>query len=83
MSKLTIYHIVVREPGGDAFWIEDCWDEWTLDENPGGFDESIEKIKETHGADNVRVLGINVPEDALQRPFYTTVIDGDVSEDVS
>lgn len=81
MARLTIYHIIVRESGsGDVKWIHDSWDEWTLDENPGGFDESLKKAHETHGADNVRVLEVEVPQDSFDRAFDNTVVQGEINE---
>jgi hypothetical protein len=75
---MIIHVVVVRQSSGgeDSYWVAEAWDEYTVDENGWGFEEALQRCRSTHGADNVRVLKVQLPADALERPFRVPVVEG-------
>jgi len=73
--------IVVRSQSvvEDTHWVAGAWDEYTLDENPSGFEDDVKKAQGEHGADNVRILDVKIPEDALAYAFEIPQVEGDVA----
>ena len=75
---MIINLIVIRQPGTveDTFWTSEAWDEYTIDENPEGFDEAIEKAHKEYGGDHVRVLQVRIPKGSLAKPFEVPTVEG-------
>lgn len=59
-----------------------AWDEYCLAENPEGFDEDVEKAKESWGNDlhEWRVLDIEIDEKDLRKRFGTSKLQGTVKD---
>ena len=79
---MIIKAIVVRNSSviEDTFWVAGAWDEYTYDENAHGFDEEVQRNQQSHGHDNVRILDIVIPEDALAKPFEIPVVKGEPAD---
>lgn len=52
--------VVLQECEPDAPWVAGAWDEYSIDNNPEGYNEELEKHKSK--SCQVRVLPIIVPE---------------------
>jgi hypothetical protein len=72
--------IVVRIPGPTnvEYWTTEAWDEFTLDENPQGFEEALDKARQKHGDQHVGVLKVELPRGALAKPFEIPKVEGKV-----
>lgn len=73
----TVDLIVVRDSSGygEMPWVQGAWDSFTIDENPAGWQEAIQKAQEAHGAENVRIIRLAMPERALSGAFDIPVFD--------
>ena len=70
--------IVRREPGTvDTAWVVAAADEWTLDEW-NGYPDFIKK-ELADDPTNTRELWVELPDDALAKPFETPSVNGEVS----
>ena len=62
--------IVIRAVTTQTFyWTTEAWDENSLEENPEGFSGALQKARDQHGGENVRVLTVALPTGALAQPF--------------
>lgn len=59
-------------------WVTNAWDEYTIDENPDGFTAAVECAEAEHGAANVRILNVRIPEGSLDKPFEVPTVEGEV-----
>jgi hypothetical protein len=75
---MKLHVIAVFEPSNDVPWVVNAWDEWTIDENPPGFTEAVEKAKRENPRAEVRVGVIRVPDSFLNDLFKPTEVKGEV-----
>ena len=76
---MKILLIVRREPNeDDGAWVVAAADEWTLDEW-NGYPDFVKKELSIDPA-NTRELWIEVPDDALSRPFRVPTVQAKVSD---
>jgi len=77
---MTVSIIVVRIPGPTnvEYWTTEAWDEFTLDDNPQGFEEALAKARNQHGAEHVGILEVELPSGALAKPFEIPKVEGKV-----
>lgn len=66
LLKIIVVRSVTTQP---VYWTTEAWDENTLDENFEEFVRAVEKAREKHGGENVRVLNVALPDGALAQPF--------------
>ena len=64
---MKIFLIIAQDDLGGPPSIEEAWDEWTWEENPDGFNRSVESTKKSHK--DVRVASVEVSDDFLKRVF--------------
>ena len=62
---MRIFCIFVKHPSDDAPWIINAWDEWTIDSNPDGFTEAVEKAKKDNPKSEVGVASVDVMDEFL------------------
>jgi hypothetical protein len=70
----------MRYEGEYAPEVLDAWDENCLDENYEGFEESLAKIKSQSDFADVRVLAVDVPDEAVYDLFEVPVVSAAVVE---
>jgi hypothetical protein len=60
-----------------------AWDEHSIDDNPAGFDEDMEKAKKSWGEDLIshRQISINIDENELAAMFEEQSISGELSKE--
>lgn len=71
---MKIHIIAVKAPDVDSPWVQSAWDEYTIDENPEGFQRDIEKAKEMHKDYEVRLGIIEVPDNFFSKIFDPPVV---------
>lgn len=77
---IQIHLLVARETAAgadDAYWVEDAVDEYTIDEWSGAYPTPFQEKLDKDPA-NRRVLIVNLPFDALDRPFRVPEVKGEV-----
>lgn len=77
---MELHVILVREPVDGSIWSTEAWDEYTIDDNPTGFRDAVEKAKKQNGADNVRIMVVDVPDDCMENAFALTRVSGTIKE---
>lgn len=73
---MKIYLIVAKIMNVETPWILGAWDEWTIDENPNGFQEAINEAREKNRTAEVRVGCVEVPDDFMEQIFQPIVVKG-------
>ena len=74
---MKIYLIVVQAPTrGDSPWVWGAWDEWTIDENPDGYQEAINEARARNPSEEVRTACVEVPDGFLQQVFEPLSVKG-------
>lgn len=75
---MKLHVFVVRSTANveDPYWVDGCWDEFTIDENLQGFSDAFDSLKAKHGEDNVRVLIVKVPVGSLEKAFAFAEVAG-------
>jgi uncharacterized protein YciU (UPF0263 family) len=77
---MKIFLIVARALNVQEPWILGAWDEWTIDENPTGFQEAVEEAIEKNKTAEVRVGCVEVPDEFMERIFEPIVVKGKPTE---
>jgi hypothetical protein len=78
---MRIRLIVVWYDGQDVPEVAHAWDDYTYDENPEGFEETLAKAKKDVGEKGeVRVGIVRVPNDWLEGLFKPVEVGGKVIE---
>lgn len=71
--------VVQRDPSTEATWVTDAIDEWSLEEWNGRLPDDMQKKIDADPA-NFRLLHVQVPDDALDKPFEIPVVTGRVEK---
>jgi hypothetical protein len=77
-------HLLVQRDvtsGDTLYWIEDAVDEFVMDEWNGGAYPDVIRRKLESDPLNLRVLIVELPDNALELPFRDTVIFGEVASE--
>ena len=64
--RLNIF--IATDDYADTPWVVGAWDEWSVDENPTGYAEDVERQEDKYGA-NFRVAVVKVTDDFLESAF--------------
>jgi hypothetical protein len=72
---MQIHLIIVRTGVRDTDepWTTNAFDEYTMEENPSAFTDALKAERQSHGAANVAVAIITVPDDMMRRAFEPRV----------
>jgi hypothetical protein len=65
---MKIFLLFVKWPDSDDEnpYLKDSWDEYSIEENPAGYEEAISNAKK---AGHLRIASIEVPFDAVKKLF--------------
>lgn len=76
---MKVHLLIQREPGSNemTYWVDDAVDEWTLDEWQGVYPDVI-RVKLDGDPENRRILIVEVPDDAMERPFDVPTVTGSI-----
>lgn len=66
---MKIYVIAVWGKGEPTPWIATAWDEWSMEENPSGFEAVLKTHKNRYSNSEVQVGIVEVPDDFLREMF--------------
>jgi len=77
---MILFCVVIQQvsPAGYEWWIEESWDEHSVDENPARWKEKLDEILAHY--DDVRVMRVRIPDDALEAQFRREIVKGEVLE---
>ena len=75
---MKIHTIYGRVKGEDEPFLLECWGEDRVEDDPEGFEDSLKRFQNSKDLGAVRVIVINVPDDAIKASFKTPVIEGTV-----
>jgi hypothetical protein len=66
---MKLYVITAKNEAAGPPWVVTAWDEYTVDENGSGYEGAITDAMRLHGAENVRIGIVHVPENFLESLF--------------
>ena len=74
---MEIVLIVVRDPSDpDGIpWVDNAWDEYTLEGMEGELARQVDACAQTHGAQNVRLAKVVVPDNFLAKVFAPVTVN--------
>jgi hypothetical protein len=75
MKIHTIYGTV---EGVDEPFLLKAWAEVQVNEDPEGFEDVLKRLQSSKELGAVRVIIINVPDDAIKAAFKTPVVEGTI-----
>jgi hypothetical protein len=73
---MKIHTIWATENNPAEAWIVDAWDEYSIDNNKEGWDESLKRAR--HEYPHVRVVVLSVGDAAIQRAFSPSEVSASV-----
>lgn len=77
-KTMKIYVIAIQTPGEETPWIVNAWDEWTVDENPTGFNDLVEDTQFKNPGADVRIGIVEVPDSFLFDIFKPVTAKGTI-----
>ena len=71
--------VFVKDEGEEpeSAWIMDAWDEFSIENNPEGYQESLDKLRDSYGYNNVHVLVVQIPFENVTKMFKPQVNTSD------
>lgn len=72
---MDIYMIWARDSFDGSVWLVDAWDDDSIPSNDYGWQEALDKARQAHGADNVRVVVSGVDINGIQAAFDVPRVD--------
>lgn len=66
---MDIYMVWARDALDGSVWLVDAWDDDSISSNREGWEGTLQKQRENHGADNIRVLVSSVDMDEVLASF--------------
>lgn len=65
---------------GETPWIIEAWDSYTVEENPSGWADALEKANAQKGDREIRVIEIEVPTlwKKIEEVFEPPTIEGEI-----
>jgi len=61
-------------------WVEDAWDEASIENNRDAWDKRLDDAREQFGAENIRLQKIGLPDNAAEELFAKSVTEAMVSK---
>ena len=76
MGTIVKIHLIFEATeDGDAAWLVDAWDEYSIDGNPEGFDEAVKRAQQQSTAGRIRVITTLLNYEKVLAAFEPTEIE--------
>lgn len=79
---MKLYTLWLKEPDSidESPYIIEAWDEYAANYNPEGYDEAVQKAIKEHGGENIRILEVEIPIQAVRDLWKVPKVKGKVSK---
>lgn len=78
--SMDVFMIFDSDEHGEATWLVDAWDEYSIDGNYEGYEAAIKKARADSESGNIAIIACNMDDDKVLAAFRPTEVPLTINE---